>query len=57
MFIIYCALIGFAASGLIILISSKVNNKRLACVLCCLLGMAVAVGITVRYYWSIQAKR
>jgi len=47
MFIICCALIGFATAALIVLISNKINNKRIACTLCCLLGMAVTVGITL----------
>ena len=47
MFIVYCAVIGFLTAALIMLISDKINNKRLACALCCLLGMDVAVGITL----------
>jgi hypothetical protein len=47
MFYVYCVIIGLSTSALIVLISNKIDVKLLACGLCCLLGMAVAIGITL----------
>ncbi len=49
LFIVYCAVIGILAATLIILISNKVSSKRFACTLCCLLGMVVAVTVTILF--------
>ena len=45
-FIVLNAIIGLSGIGLMMLIMSKVNNKRIACVLCYLLGVAVTIGVT-----------
>lgn len=47
MFYVFCALIGLAAGGLILLIYIKIKNKLLACALSCMIGIILAVGITI----------
>jgi hypothetical protein len=46
-FYVFCALIGCAAAGLMILTISKVKSKSWACFISCLLGITVAVAITI----------